>query len=280
MLAVFAVTLFVSASLLFLIEPMVGKMMLPLLGGTPAVWNTCMVFFQAILLAGYAYSHWSTQAVGPRKQARWHLAVLLLPFLSFAVNAAFFSGALSPPENLILGREGNPIPALLLVLTLTIGLPMFVVCTSAPLLQRWFSSTDHPAARDPYFLYGASNLGSMLTLLAYPTIIEPNLHLEDQTVVVIIAAAVLAALTVVCAYLMWTSAPAKTAAAPAPTEGPTETAAPTAIKPAHRNKVRAGRKGAWAEEETTGPTDRPVTWLRRLRWVALTAVPSSLMLGV
>src|SRR5262245_32035112 len=279
MLAVFAVTLFVSASLLFLIEPMVGKMMLPLLGGTPAVWNTCMVFFQAILLAGYAYSHWSTQAVGPRKQARWHLAVLLLPFLSFAVNAAFFSGALSPPENLILGREGNPIPALLLVLTLTIGLPMFVVCTSAPLLQRWFSSTDHPSARDPYFLYGASNLGSMLTLLAYPTIIEPNLHLEDQKSVVMIASGVLACLTAACAYLMWNSAPAKVAAESAVAEGPTETI-PTAFKPANRDRARGARRPAWVEEPAAGPPDRPVTWLRRLRWVALTAVPSSLMLGV
>src|SRR3954466_5608533 len=98
MLLVFALTLFTSATLLFIIEPMVGKMMLPLLGGTPAVWNTCMVFFQAVLLAGYAYSHWSTQALGPRKQARWQLAVLLLPFLSFALNAAFFSGPLSPSE--------------------------------------------------------------------------------------------------------------------------------------------------------------------------------------
>src|SRR5262249_55328079 len=178
MLLTFAFTLFCSASLLFLIEPMVGKMMLPLLGGTPAVWNTCMVFFQAILLAGYAYAHWSTSWLGSRRQAWLQLAVLLVPFVSIAVNGLFFSGLLAPNERLIMGHEGNPIPALLLVLTLCVGLPMFVVCTSAPLLQRWFSSTDHPAAADPYFLYGASNLGSMLALLGYPVLVEPYLSLK------------------------------------------------------------------------------------------------------
>src|SRR5262245_61321659 len=167
MLGVFALTLFCSASLLFLVEPMVGKMMLPLLGGTPAVWNTCMVFFQAVLLAGYGYAHVATAWLGPRKQAALHLVVLVLPLAFFAIN-----GPLAVNKELIAGREGNPIPALLLVLTLSVGVPMFVVCTSAPILQKWFASTDHPAARDPYFLYGASNLGSMLALVAYPALVE------------------------------------------------------------------------------------------------------------
>src|ERR1051325_10225454 len=104
MLLVFAVTLFTSATLLFLIEPMVGKMLLPLLGGTPAVWNTCMVFFQAVLLAGYGYAHATTAWLGARKQALLHLAVLLVPFLFFplAVN-----------RELIAAGAENPIPALL-----------------------------------------------------------------------------------------------------------------------------------------------------------------------
>lgn len=280
MLAVFALTLFLSASLLFLIEPMVGKMMLPLLGGTPAVWNTCMVFFQAILLAGYAFAHWSTQKLGPRKQARWQLAVLALPFVSFLINGLLFSGALSPHEGLILGREGNPIPALLLVLTLSVGLPMFVVCTTAPLLQRWFSSTDHPSAQDPYFLYGASNLGSMLTLVAYPTLVEPMFDLDSQKVLVMVGYGLLAVLTATCALLMWKSAPARLALAEAPAEmPPAEPANPTAIKAnGGRDKVRTAAKHAAVAVEA--PPDRPVTWLRRVRWVALAAVPSSLMLGV
>src|SRR5947209_10666293 len=120
MLAVFALTLFTSATLLFLVEPMVGKMILPLLGGTPAVWNTCMVFFQAVLLAGYAYAHAATAWLSTRKQVLLHLAVLLVPFLFFplAVN-----------RNLVAGGLENPVPALLLVLSLSVGVPMFVVCT-------------------------------------------------------------------------------------------------------------------------------------------------------
>src|SRR3954466_14348254 len=105
MLLVFALTLFTSATLLFIIEPMVGKMMLPLLGGTPAVWNTCMVFFQAVLLAGYGYAHATTAWLGPRKQAAMHLGVLVLPLLFFLIN-----GPLAVNKGLIDGREANPIP--------------------------------------------------------------------------------------------------------------------------------------------------------------------------
>src|SRR3954470_15582837 len=113
LVVVFALALFLSAALLFVLELLAGKMMLPLLGGTPAVWNTCMVFFQAVLLAGYAFAHASSAGLGPRRQARLQLFVLLLPIISFVVNAMFFSGLLSPSDRLILGREANPIPALL-----------------------------------------------------------------------------------------------------------------------------------------------------------------------
>src|SRR5512132_707718 len=124
MLLVFALTLFTSATLLVLIEPMVGKLILPMLGGTPAVWNTCMVFFQAVLLAGYGYAHATTAWLGPRKQAVAHLAVLVLPFVFCLAN-----GPLAVNPELIAGRENNPVWALLLVLTLSVGVPMFVVCT-------------------------------------------------------------------------------------------------------------------------------------------------------
>src|SRR2546423_7301176 len=110
--------MFVSATLLFLVEPMIGKMILPLLGGTPAVWNTCMVFFQAVLLAGYAYAHAVTSRLAPRQQVLLHLPLLLVPFLFFplAVN-----------KGLVAGHVDNPIPALLLLLVVSVGLPMFVV---------------------------------------------------------------------------------------------------------------------------------------------------------
>src|SRR5881227_584950 len=122
MTLLFVVTLFLSALLLFWVQPLAGKMVLPLLGGTPAVWNTCMLFFQAVLLAGYGFAHASTRWLGPRRQARFQLVVLLLPLLSLLLNLALAGGLLSPNERLIRGHEANPIPALLLVLTLCVGL--------------------------------------------------------------------------------------------------------------------------------------------------------------
>src|SRR5262249_17949004 len=175
MLLAFALTLFTSATLLFLVQPMVGKMILPLLGGTPEVWNTCMVFFQAMLLAGYSYAHASTRWLGVRKQAAVHLGVLLLPVLLFLVV-----GPITIHKGVITGGWTNRVFGVLLVLVVAIGLPFFVVSTTSPLLQQWFSSTDHPAARDPYFLSAASNLGSMLALVGYPLLEEPLLTLRQQ----------------------------------------------------------------------------------------------------
>src|SRR5262249_59274916 len=124
-LLLFAVTLFVGATLLFAMQPMVGKMILPLLGGTPAVWSTCMVFFQTGLLAGYAYAHASTAWLGARRQALLHVAVLALPLavLPLGINRA-----------LVRGGEVNPVLDVLLVLSLSVGLPFFVVSATAPLL--------------------------------------------------------------------------------------------------------------------------------------------------
>jgi len=166
---VFALAMLVSAALLFVVQPMIAKMVLPLLGGSPEVWNTCMVFFQAALLAGYAYAHATTALLGARRQAVLHAGLLMLPFafLPLRIPEAWLG---SPPSG------ANPGPWLLGLLTVAVGLPFFVVSTTAPLLQRWFSGTGHPAAVDPYFLYGASNIGSMVALLGYPIVVEPNLR--------------------------------------------------------------------------------------------------------
>jgi spermidine synthase len=249
MLIVFAFTLFTSATLLFMVEPMIGKMILPLLGGTPAVWNTAMVFYQAVLLAGYAYAHFSTSWLGARKQAALHLVLLALPFL-------FLPLAVNP--DLIKGGE-NPIVGLLLLLSMTVGLPMFVVSASAPLLQKWFADTSHPSARDPYFLYGASNLGSMLALLAYPTVVEPYLRLGQQSFDWTVGYGVLAALTALCAVFLWVS--------------------PSSDEELIRvRSVSEGESFAYASGSDE-PLSGDVTWQRVLRWVALAFVPSSLMLG-
>jgi hypothetical protein len=239
----FALTLFVSSALLFLVQPMIGKIILPQLGGTPAVWNTCMVFFQAALLAGYGYAHALTGRLPTRRQIVLHLCVMLLPFLVLP----FGLGNWVPPS------ESNPIPALLLLLLVMVGLPFFVVSTSAPLLQAWFASTGHHSAKDPYYLYAASNLGSMLALLSYPLLVEPNLRLDDQRWAWAVGYGVLVALAFGCAALVWGrvgSGPA--AAAPREEPGP-------GAEPPGAGRLSVGR---------------------RLRWIALAAVPSSLLLGV
>lgn len=252
-LLLFSYTLFTSAMLLFILEPVVGKIVLPLFGGTPAVWNTCMVFYQAILLAGYAYAHACCAWLPRRTQAFLHLGVLLVPllFLPLAVNA-----------QLISDHAENPIPALLLLLATLAGLPLFAVCTSAPLLQKWFAESAHPLARDPYFLYGASNFGSMMALLAYPTLIEPHLRLQDQTTAWAVGYGFLVVLTGGCALFLLRSAAARVQSRESRDESQTSPDSGSGL-----STLGSGHAAA-------------VTWRRRLRWVLLALVPSSLMLGV
>src|SRR4051812_4191552 len=143
----FTATLFLSAFLMFLVQPMIARMVLPLLGGAAAVWNTCLVFFQALLLCGYAYAHGATTWLGTRRHTVVHVLVLLLPLLVLPIGLRY---AGPPPSQ-------NPVGWLLLVLLMSIGLPFFVLSTSAAVLQKWYSSTDAESAEDPYFLYAASN---------------------------------------------------------------------------------------------------------------------------
>jgi hypothetical protein len=172
MLLVYGVTIFFGAALLFVVQPMVGRMVLPLLGGSPAVWNTTMVFYQAVLLAGYAYAHFATKWLGWRRQAVVHVAVLLVPLLVLPI--AIPRGWLPPTTH-------NPVPWLLALLIVAVGLPFFAASATSPLLQRWFSVSGHRDAADPYFLYAASNCGSLLALLSYPVLIEPRLRLSEQS---------------------------------------------------------------------------------------------------
>jgi len=192
---VFALALFTSAALLFWVQPLVAKMLLPLLGGAPSVWNTCMVFFQSLLLGGYAYALFVSQRLSLRNQAIVHAVLLLaaglvLPFgLSERVLAS-------------LPTQSSPILWLLTTLVLTVGPPFLLLSATAPLLQRWFSHSTHKAARDPYFLYAVSNAGSMLALLGFPFLLEPAFAIRTQSVVWAAGYVVLVVLIITCAVLL------------------------------------------------------------------------------
>jgi hypothetical protein len=169
-LAFFTAAAFLASTLLFSLEPLIGKLMLPLLGGSPAVWNTCLLFFQAMLLAGYAYAHYGIRLLGLRTHAQLHVALIAVSLLALPP----LPGAVEPPVH------GSPVPWLLMVLLRTIGLPFFVLSATAPLVQRWLAASEHPRGRDPYFLYAASNLGSLTGLVLYPFVLEPLLGLRVQ----------------------------------------------------------------------------------------------------
>ena len=230
----YTLTIFLSSALLFLIQPMVAKIILPAFGGSPAVWTTSMVFFQAVLLAGYAYAHFSNAKLGPKRQAVIHiplmvLAISTLPFATHVVGGATGSR--------------TPLFQVLGALFAMVGAVFFTVSAGAPILQRWFAATDDPDAKDPYFLYSASNLGSMIALLAYPILMEPRFRLSEQTRIWMGGYAALVILMLAAAIVVWTK---KTAAQD------------TEVKVA---PVKIENR-------------------QRVMWVILGAVPSSLLLGV
>ncbi|HWB14048.1 MAG TPA: fused MFS/spermidine synthase [Pirellulales bacterium] len=240
MALLFAATLFAASALLFLVEPMVGKMLLPSFGGAPAVWNTCLAFFQAALLAGYAYAHTLTRWRRPRGQLLAHLVLLALPWIVLPLAVR--------PEWAPQGGA-DPTWRLLSILCVTAFLPFFVVSSTAPLLQQWFAFTRHRHAADPYYLYAASNAGSMLGLIAYPALVEPNLTLGEQNRWWAAGYALLTGLVVVCIVTVW------------------------------RKRPHAADDGFEASEAACRAT-APPDWLLRLRWIVLAFVPSSLLLGV
>ncbi len=231
----FAGTLFISATLMFVVQPMFGKLLLPLLGGTPAVWNTCMVFYQMVLFLGYLYAHFLAGRLETRRQIQIHLAIIVLSLIALPVAL---------PEGITPPTESNPTFWLVAVLFIAIGLPFFVVSTTAPLLQKWFSRVGHHTSDDPYYLYAASNAGSLLALLSYPFIIEPNIGLAQQQFIWSLGYALLILLIAFCAWVLWRSQTADTAFEPAADDVPT------------------------------------LSYQTRLYWLALAFVPSSLLLGL
>src|SRR5574338_753842 len=192
---VFALALFTSAALLFWVQPLVAKMLLPLLGGAPSVWNTCMVFFQALLLAGYSYALLLSQRLSLKHQAVLHALLLLAAGLVLPFTLSNRVLASVPTQN-------SPIGWVLSTLLVTVGPPFLLLSATAPLLQRWFSHSTHKAARDPYFLYAVSNAGSMLALLGFPFLLEPAFAIRTQNWLWAVGYAVLVVLVITCAILL------------------------------------------------------------------------------
>lgn len=242
MLAVYTITIFLSAVLLFVVQPMFARMIVPLLGGSPSVWNTAMLFYQATLLAGYAYAHFGTKWLGLRRQIICHLVLLALVFLALPLGVP---AGWSPPT------QSNPVYWLLGLMCLSVGLPFFVLSSTSPLIQKWFASTGHRSASDPYFLYAASNAGSLLALAAYPFVIEPIIGLGRQSRLWSVGYGLLAALIGACAYLLWQS-----------------------LKASKPKEAELGRG------EKMSAAAAPIGRRRKARWVALAFVPSSLMLSL
>jgi hypothetical protein len=228
----YAITIFLSAFLLFEVQPVIAKMILPWFGGTSAVWSTCMLFFQVVLLLGYVYAHWLNHKLAPRRQALVHTLVLAasLAVLPILPNPAWKTSAIAQPSLRILA-----------LLAATVGLPYFLLSSTSPLLQAWYARTHKEGL--PYRLFALSNLASMLALLSYPVLIEPNLPNRSQGIWWSVAYACFAA---VCAATAWRSSAAA---------------------------------GYAPEEEVAAVTVEPA-WPLRLLWLGLAAAASVLLLAV
>ncbi|HYD16211.1 MAG TPA: hypothetical protein VEA77_07415 [Hyphomicrobium sp.] len=229
----FTATTFLSAFLLFFIQPMFAKMVLPLLGGAPSVWAVALLFFQGALLVGYAYAHLLVRHVPTASTGYIHLVLSLLAFLALPI--AIPSGWSEPPP-------GDAYLWQLGLFTVAIGLPFVAVSANAPLLQAWFARTGRKGSADPYFLYAASNLGSLIALLGYPFLFEPAFGLKALATLWTAGFAALVLALIACFVVM-------------------------------RNTSAAEEEPAARDGATSAPPD----WHARITWVGLAFVPSALL---
>ncbi len=232
--ALFIATIFLSASLLFFVQPLFTRIVLPQIGGSPAIWTTAMLFFQTTLIAGYLYAHLLTRRLAVRAQIRVHLAVWAVALICLP---------LAIPDGWSFDPQGNAVWQTLLLFALGVGLPFFALAANAPLIQFWYGRSGGPSAHDPYFLYGASNLGSLAALLGFPLVAEPLFGATS------IGIGWAAGYIVLGAFLLFSGLCA---------QGPT-----------------AAPRKTTAQVTTGGPGFR-----RLAHWAFLAFIPSSLMLGV
>ena len=263
----FTVCIFVGSFLLFMIQPMVGKILLPYLGGVPAVWTTCMLFFQLALLTGYLYAEKSIRYLGCQRQSILHLLLLTGAFILLPLHIDTTGAELA---------TARPTFWLLARLTSSIGFLFFMTAANAPLLQRYYSETGQSDSGDPYFLYAASNLGSLLALLAYPFLFEPLLRLSQQRMLWSGIFLVQTVLVMFCCIILWHARPTKE-------EKPATTERQSRVTEADFDNVddfvnRLTEEERQEKQRKLDPT-RP-TWKKALYWCLLGFVPCSAMLSV
>jgi hypothetical protein len=253
-MAVFALTIFTGAFLLFQVQPLIAKYILPWFGGTPSVWTTCMLFFQVVLLAGYAYAHLTTKWLKPRAQALVHLVLLV---------AALALLPIIPSESWKPISSDNPTGRILALLAVSLGLPYFALSATGPLMQQWFSRTN--PGRSPYRLYALSNVGSLLALVSYPFFFENHFDRKTQAYTWGWGLAGFVVLCTLCALKLFSSGPrnpeSKAGNADNPGAVPTTPLLPIAAPHASTHHA-------------------PRTTLHRLLWLLLPACASLLLLAV
>jgi len=252
MVIVFTLTVFLSAGLLFAIQPMIAKSLLPAFGGGSSVWTTCMLFYQTLLLLGYLYAHILMTKFSRRSQMLIHSSLLVI-----AIIAGVLFHTPHAPEH----ASTFPVPWLIAQLLLVSGLPFFAISSAGPLIQGWFARTGHERAHDPYFLYAASNAGSLIGLLAYPLLFEPSFGLKAQREYWLIGFGVFIVLAVYAA---------------------SRTLKPIKETPKQRKRrLKEESRLSIASPESDVHSENPsITWKRRFHWIFLAFIPSSMLLGV
>lgn len=274
----FGTTILLGAFLLFQVQPLVSKAILPWFGGCPSVWTTCMLFFQAVLFLGYVYAHLLQRWLSPRNQVILHVAVVAA---ALAVLPILPGTAWKPVD------AQEPVRRILLLLGATVGLPYFALSATSPLVQAWFSHV-HPG-RSPYRLYALSNAGSLLALLSYPFVFEPVFDLSRQATLWSGAFGLYGALCGVCLICLWhlrhrtpvvvptrPSPPPSLETASHPRRSVTAAAAVQMMAPG-RTKPQRAAKPAW--NPTANDDATPPTWLDWFRWLALPACASLMLLA-
>ncbi len=267
MVLIFTVTVFLSACLLFSVQPMVAKTLLPVFGGGSSVWTTCMLFYQSLLLLGYLYAHVLMTRFGRNAQMIIHSVVLVT-----ALAAGILYDTPTAPPN----ASTFPVPWLILQLLLVSGMPFFAISSAGPLIQGWFARTGHHRAHDPYFLYAASNAGSLIGLLAYPLVFEPNMGVSMQRQLWLLGLGLFILLAIFAASR--TQRPEKLTAKEAKRRRKAE-------QRLSKNNQELEARGSMVtpspeSDEHAPHQDAPITWRRRLYWIYLAFVPSSILLGV